>query len=55
LPDAAAPKAESKTQSKLLGKVSASVIEIYQGQEKLSETVRVIEERFSGLRNTPAL
>ena len=38
-------KAESKTQSKLLGKVGASVIEIYQGQEKLSETVRVIEER----------
>lgn len=38
-------KAESHTQSKLLGKVSASVIEVYQGQEKLSETVRVIEER----------
>ena len=43
--DVAALKAESKTQSKLLGKVGASVIEIYQGQEKLSETVRVIEER----------
>ena len=38
-------KAESQTQSKLLGKVSASVIEVYQDQEKLSETVRVIEER----------
>ena len=43
--DVAALKAESKTQSKLLGKVSAATIEIYQGQEKLSETVRVIEER----------
>jgi ATP-dependent DNA ligase len=43
--DITALKAESKTQSKLLGKVGASVIEIYQGQEKLSETVRVIEER----------
>lgn len=43
--DVATLKAESKTQSKLLGKVSASVIEVYQGQEKLSETVRVIEER----------
>jgi ATP-dependent DNA ligase len=43
--DVAALEAESKTQSKLLGKVGASVIEIYQGQEKLSETVRVIEER----------
>ena len=43
--DVTALKAESKTQSKLLGKVSAYVIEIYQGQEKLSETVRFIEER----------
>ena len=43
--DVAALEAEGKTQSKLLGKVGASVIEIYQGQEKLSETVRVIEER----------
>jgi ATP-dependent DNA ligase len=43
--DVAALEAESKTQSKLLGKVGASVIEIYQGQEKLSETVRIIEER----------
>ena len=34
-----------KTQSRLLGKVGASVIEVYQGQEKLSETVRLIEER----------
>ena len=43
--DVTALKAESKTQSKLLGKVGASVIEVYQGQEKLSETVRLIEER----------
>ena len=41
----AALEAESKTQSKLLGKVGSSVIEIYHGQEKLSETVRLIEER----------
>jgi ATP-dependent DNA ligase len=43
--DVTALQAESKTQSKLLGKVSASVIEIYRGQEKLSETARLIEER----------
>jgi ATP-dependent DNA ligase len=43
--DVTALKAESKTQSKLIGKVSAAVIEIYHGQEGLSETVRVIEER----------
>ena len=43
--DVTALKADSKTQSKLLGKVSAATIEIYQGQEKLSETVRLIEER----------
>ena len=41
----AALEDESKTQSKLLGKVGASVIEISHGQEKLSETVRLIEER----------
>jgi ATP-dependent DNA ligase len=43
--DVTALQAESKTQSELLGKVSAAVIEIYHGQEGLSETVRVIEER----------
>ncbi len=43
--DVIALQAESKTHSKLLGKVSAAVIEINQGQEALSENVRLIDER----------
>ena len=38
-------KAESKTHSELLGKVSALVVEIYHSQEVVSETARHMEER----------
>ncbi len=43
--DVRALKAESKTQSELIGKVSGLVIEIYHGQEVVSETARSMEER----------
>jgi len=43
--DVTALKAESKTHSELLGKVSALVVEIYHGQDVVSETARHMEER----------
>ena len=43
--DVRALKAESKTQSELIGKVSGLIIEVYHSQEVVSETARSMEER----------
>ena len=43
--DVRALKAESKTQSELLGEVSALVLEVYHSQDVVSETARTMEGR----------
>ncbi len=48
-------KAESKTQSELLGKVSGLIIEIYHGHEVVSETARTMEERVFRLERHAGL